>query len=200
MGRGPGSCPRGTEPSGAGARGTAERVAPGRGPRPRRSAWRAAAGEVGKGGEGEPACSPPLLAALRARPGSDRGRPTGGWHCPPALGMGSAVVPTHVPGAAPHLTPGRATAGGQPRACPPPRGEPPPPTPVPCTRRRRGRGPRGDGPESLTVLLWRCGHVQYSAWQYQLSTKTPLPTPLTPQPARRSQDHVPSWSDMHAYL
>lgn len=136
----------------------------------------------------------------RARPGSVRGRPTGGWHCPPALSVGNTIVPTRVPGAARHLAPGRATAGGQPRACPPPRGEPPPPTPVPCTRRRRGRGPRGDGPESLTVLLWRCGHVQYSAWQYQLSTKTPLPTPLTPQPARRSQDHVPSWSDMHAYL
>lgn len=89
--------------------------------------------------------------------------------------------------------------GPAPRLPPAPRGAPPP-TPVLCTRRRRGRGPRGDGPESLTVLLWRCGHVQYSAWQYQLSTKTPLPTPLTPQPARRSQDHVPSWSDMHAYL
>lgn len=91
-----------------------------------------------------------------------------------------------------------------PRASPRPptlrrRGPAPPPGPAPrgaapCTRRR------GDGPESLTVLQWRCGHVQYSAWQYQLSTKTPLPTPLTPQPARRSQDHVPSWSDMHAYL
>lgn len=126
----------------------------------------------------------PPVAGTALRP-SARGTPS----CPPVCR--ARPLTSH---------PAEPPAGGQPRACPPPRGEPPPPTPVPCTRRRRGRGPRGDGPESLTVLLWRCGHVQYSAWQYQLSTKTPLPTPLTPQPARRSQDHVPSWSDMHAYL
>lgn len=124
-GGGAGSCPGGTEPSGAGG------------------AASTADGWPRKGGK-------------RSRPIATRPAPPPGAHRPPAS----------------------RRAGAQPR---------------------RPAPPRGDGPESLTVLQRRCGHVQYSAWQYQLSTKTPLPTPLTPQPATRSQDHVPSWSDMHAY-
>lgn len=84
-----------------------------------------AAGEVGKGGEGEPARSPPPLATPRARPGGVRGRPTGGWHCPLALSVGNTTVPAHAPGAAPHLAPGRATAGGQPAPAPRPAGSRP---------------------------------------------------------------------------
>lgn len=129
---------------------------------------------------------------------------------------GGCVPPSHLLGAvpSPHTSPAATatvtTPGAQPRRHrlpPAPRGAaplhtpPPPPAAATAATRKGAQAPRGTALKSLTVLLRRCGHVQYSAWQYQLSTKTPLPTPLTPQPARRSsQDHVPSWSDMHAYL
>lgn len=130
------------------------------------------------------------------------------WHCPPpTYGMAAWGAPPHPPTCqvwplASHPAwawrPGLLRGGPAPPPAPRPAGSGPPPhpppTPSPCTRRRRrgrpqsptaasrseGRRARGDGPESLTVLLWRCGHVQYSAWQYQLSTKTPSPHPPSP--------------------
>lgn len=149
-------------------------------------------------------------AAVPQRPGDWRALAPMAWRCG---GLRPAQPPAGRGSLSSHLARRRHRRPRGP-APPPPAPRPagsgplhtPPPPPAAATaaaasRLERGAGPAGNGPESLTVLLRRCGHVQYSAWQYQLSTKTPLPTPLTPQPARRSsQDHVPSWSDMHAYL
>lgn len=151
-GKGPGSCPRGTEPSGASA--MAELVVPGREP---------SASTLGreKAAKGEPANSAaPLAAPLRLIGWAESGGPgeavhgqsgaglpqhPGDWHRPPlTYGVAARAASPRPPTCrarplashpAPTWRPG-PLQGASPAACPPPRGEPPspsthPPTPPP---------------------------------------------------------------------